>query len=242
MPDYLSSLLQSHTDDKVASELSCLLILYILAQEYEINHYNDALRVCSAFLTSTPPHIKLARRLRKEISRHLKHKMLIRWLIGGTPLGKVMMGLFALLYFVIPISTSLNISESSTIFSIPIGRLAGPIALGILGSIFSILIRISEFSVMDFPDPKVPLLTGLLKPLVGGISALFIVLVLESKILPITVPEAGANYFYLAISFVAGFSERLVTVVITRAEGTVTPTQSKGSVDRRGERQPRRQR
>jgi hypothetical protein len=123
MPDYLSSLLQSQMDDKVESELTSLLNLYIRAQEYEIDRYNDVLRLCAASLTSTPPRIKFVKRIRKEISRHLTHRIIVKWLLGGTPLGKVMMGLFALLYFLIPISLSLKISDSSTVFSVPIEQL-----------------------------------------------------------------------------------------------------------------------
>jgi hypothetical protein len=239
MPDYLSSLLNIQMDNKVESELGSLVILSNRAKKYGVERYNDALMFCAACLTSTPPHIKLAMRIRKEMKIRMLFEKLKYRITGGTPLGRVMLGLAVLVYN--PPIAMIRISDSSTIFSIPVGRLAGPIALGIIGSIFSILTHISEFSIMKFPDPLVPFLTGLLKPM-SGISALFIVLVLESKILPINIPAATATEFYLAISFIAGFSERLVTVVITRAEGAVTDTGGEGSVPRRRERQPRQQR
>jgi hypothetical protein len=204
MSDYLSSLLQAQMDEKVKAELSFLLIIYIRARKYGIDSYNDALRVCAASLTSASPHIECATMIRKEISRLLKSDILTHKLFGSTPLSRVMIGLYVLLFFIIPLSATLKISTTSTVFSIPTERLVGPIALGILGSIFSILTRISEFSTMSFPDPLVPFLLGFLKPMIGGISALFIVLVLESKICYYQYLGTGCRLFLFANIFRGG--------------------------------------
>lgn len=99
-------------------------------------------------------------------------------------------------------------------------------AAGAVGALVSVLSRMSggtdKFSV-DFEVGR-PLLRrlGLYKPLVGSIFGIALYFMLASGLLLTKRPTGDAIYFYGAIAFLAGFSERFTGVVFGEVERLVT--------------------
>ena len=91
---------------------------------------------------------------------------------------------------------------------------------GGLGSIVSMLTRIQSFSSLAGTDRRLLWMIGATRPVIGIAFALFIFAVLQAQILPFNFPEGPkANFEYVALAFIAGFSERLSRGVISTVEG-----------------------
>ncbi|MEL6163071.1 MAG: hypothetical protein AAFR37_04680 [Cyanobacteria bacterium J06628_3] len=75
--------------------------------------------------------------------------------------------------------------------------------------------------------------TGFFRPLVGMFFAIFAVALIESEIFSgifrIAESENHNVYLYMAIAFIAGFSERLVEDLVIRTEKTLTEFTSHSS-------------
>lgn len=79
------------------------------------------------------------------------------------------------------------------------------------------------------PGPLVA--AGALRPLLGALSGTVVYVLLQSKLVPLDVPDGGAGtHFYIAIAIVAGFSERWARGVLA---GTEERIQGAGSADRK---------
>jgi hypothetical protein len=95
---------------------------------------------------------------------------------------------------------------------------------GALGSSVSVIIRAQNMVYGHRPEPLVLFFTGLLKPIIGIAFAIFIFAALESGLISVGSREqTNRTYLYLAISFVAGFSERFVQDILMKTEQAVTP-------------------
>jgi hypothetical protein len=91
---------------------------------------------------------------------------------------------------------------------------------GGLGSIVSILTRIQSFAAFAGTDRRLLWMIGAMRPVIGIAFALFVFAVLQAQILPFNFPEGPqANFEYVALAFIAGFSERLSRGVISSVEG-----------------------
>jgi hypothetical protein len=91
---------------------------------------------------------------------------------------------------------------------------------GGLGSIVSMLTRLQSFAVLAGTDRRLLWMIGAMRPVIGIAFALFIFAVLQAQILPFDFPEGPrANFEYVALAFIAGFSERLSRGVISTVEG-----------------------
>jgi hypothetical protein len=99
---------------------------------------------------------------------------------------------------------------------------------GTFGGVISILTRIQQFDnpkTQKYEDAFLPFLIGLIKPFLGGGFAFFIYLLLNSGISPIEIKGQSASrnfYGFLALAFIAGFSERFVPDLISQVEKTYT--------------------
>lgn len=99
---------------------------------------------------------------------------------------------------------------------------------GTFGGVISILTRIQQFDnpkTQKYEDAFLPLLIGLIKPFLGGGFAFFIYLLLNSGISPIEIKGQSMSrnfYGFLALAFIAGFSERFVPDLISQVEKTYT--------------------
>lgn len=95
---------------------------------------------------------------------------------------------------------------------------------GALGSSISVIVRAQNMVYGQRPEPLVLFFTGLLKPIIGIAFAIFIFAALESGLVSVGNREqTNRTYLYLAISFVAGFSERFVQDILMKTEQTMTP-------------------
>lgn len=118
---------------------------------------------------------------------------------------------------------------------------------GALGGITSTLSRIREYRNDDYTDTVLPVYIGLTRPFVGGAFGILLFVLLSSKLLPLQVGDDSDDtlkkwYGFIAIAFVAGFSERLVKDMISQTEKRFLPEMSqletafKKEVKRKGTR------
>ena len=107
--------------------------------------------------------------------------------------------------------------------------LASVALAGALGGITSTLTRIREYQNNDdYTDTVLPIYIGLIRPFVGGAFGVLLFVLLSSKLLPLQVGDDSDDtlnkwYGFIAIAFVAGFSERLVKDMISQTEGQFLP-------------------
>ena len=64
---------------------------------------------------------------------------------------------------------------------------------------------------------------GALRPLVGALSGTVVYVLLQSRFIPLEIPEGAAGtHFFIAIAIVAGFSERWARGVLAGTEEQIT--------------------
>jgi hypothetical protein len=92
---------------------------------------------------------------------------------------------------------------------------------GTLGGVISILYRLKDFDdtkTQKYDDAFLPYLIGIIKPIVGGSFAFFVFVLLNSGVSPLTVKNQedtkSDTYSFLALAFIAGFSERFALNLI----------------------------
>ncbi|WP_139177277.1 hypothetical protein [Geodermatophilus siccatus] len=107
------------------------------------------------------------------------------------------------------------------------------IAAGGLGAIISVLIRISRGQRLDVDTTQEPFLTclaGSSRTVIGGALGVALYVLLKAEFIPLEIPaasDAAAPYFFTAIAFLAGFSERWAQDTIVRS--TPLATSASGS-------------
>lgn len=117
----------------------------------------------------------------------------------------------------------------------PLGFLAQIFILGAIGGVVSLLLseRSLGEGVTSFYYGKIGLL---IKPALGAVGAVIVYFLFESKLLFHVADAAGGNaaatgviklavtrnYFYYALAFLSGFSERFFTTTVARLEGRLT--------------------
>ena len=99
------------------------------------------------------------------------------------------------------------------------------ISVGALGSTISMIVRIQEFDSAEknYNDPSIPILIGIYRPLIGASFSLFIFSLVSAEIISIqhlVQTPSKKMFFYISISFVAGFSERFARSLIQKTEET----------------------
>jgi hypothetical protein len=101
---------------------------------------------------------------------------------------------------------------------------------GALGSVISILTRINQFDTKQsefsqYADPLLPIFTGAFKPIIGSSFGLLFFALINSGIITIQSISDGndrtRDFFFCAVAFIVGFSERLATDVIRKTENTI---------------------
>lgn len=180
-----------------------------------------AAEVAAIALCSTPKKPKLARELVKKIKNRIR---LYQWL--GSPSVAVAFGLSLFFYLLAPFSLLIVDQVRHIDFEELLGTSLGMLLLvslaGALGSIVSVLIRVQNPSFKSKVWEPIPsVFTGLFKPIVGVAFAIFVFAIFNSGIIPVDImgPDNGPkeNAFFLAVAFVAGFSERFAKDI---AKGT----------------------
>lgn len=95
---------------------------------------------------------------------------------------------------------------------------------GAIGSSISVIVRAQNVVKERRAEPLSLFFTGLLKPIVGIAFALFMFAALESGLVSVGNREqTNRTYLYLAIAFVAGFSERFVQDILIKTEQSILP-------------------
>jgi len=225
LADRAHSELKPGLDKQLQIELGNLLGLFP-----RIAKSSDAIlprlaKIATAALLSESPNLGLAKKLREGIEKRLNlESSLIRSAIRGkSPAVRVVLGLGVLLYFVIPalVVSSAWWKHFDTIFGIETEMLGLVAFSGALGSIVSIMVRLHQFEDASNANHAIQFFTGLFKPIVGSAFALFIFVVLSSGLIPVAIQTEKARYFFAALSFVAGFSERFAQDVVTKTETSV---------------------
>ncbi len=129
--------------------------------------------------------------------------------------------------------TADNRTETSTealaddrIFTTSFSLILLAVAMGALGSTISVIVRATTFIRQAQENDNDLFLTGFFRPFVGMSFAIFCVALVEagifSGIFDLTNrKDTDRTYFYVAIAFVAGFSERLVRDVVLKTEDTI---------------------
>ncbi|MEM6752158.1 MAG: hypothetical protein AAF630_04110 [Cyanobacteria bacterium P01_C01_bin.38] len=100
------------------------------------------------------------------------------------------------------------------------------VSMGALGSAISVIVRANKFIETGKEGKSDLFFTGFFRPIVGMSFAIFAVALIESGVFSgifrIAERENRNVYLYMAIAFVAGFSERLVEDVVLKTENTLT--------------------
>ncbi len=187
-------------------------------------------RIAIHSLLANEPNLELAKRISKRLDTSLKARSSLLSTVtrSGNPAVRVVFGLFVLMYMVLPVLllVSLRASRYDTVIGIKIELLYLVTSMGALGSIVSILVRLHQFTEVATKNHAIMFFTGLFKPIVGASFALFIFATLNSGLLPLTIQQDKMQYFFAALSFVAGFSERFAQDIAVKAESAVGANRS----------------
>jgi hypothetical protein len=93
---------------------------------------------------------------------------------------------------------------------------------GTVGAAVSMMTRVTRGSLDDSyrAGQVLLILAAVFRPLIGLVFAFIIYALIQGKLTPFITPPTDANvgYFYIAIGFIAGFSERLVPRLIASTE------------------------
>jgi hypothetical protein len=212
--------IKSGQDEPVQLELARLVkILRYLYEEPSLSAIARA-EITAKALLQDQPDVKLASQsldsleidLRPTLRRHSAPTL-------------VLFGLGSLLYFGIPSGYFLfrSLSNIKDILGINVSMLIGVALAGALGSVVSIMVRLQDFVSVSVKDRTVIFFTGFFKPIVGMSFAMFVFTCLNAGILPLSIKmdSASAGYFFLALGFISGFSERFAQDVASRVENSI---------------------
>jgi hypothetical protein len=162
------------------------------------------------------PKLTFAKNLRKSLQRYLHvpfWRVASQFLVSRSPATSVIAGLLVVFFITLPLYLIYLpgfLATSPAIFGIDSQRLVLVGVAGALGSIVSIMVRLKDFVVSTrINDPMQFFFTGCFKPVVGAAFAIFAYALISSELIPIRLPDPNnESFFFLAISFIAGFSER----------------------------------
>jgi hypothetical protein len=92
--------------------------------------------------------------------------------------------------------------------------------VGALGSVISIMLRIrgTDITYVETTDPVLFFFFALFKPVIGAAFALFIYAAISSGLLPLDTSSPSVPWLYIAVAFIAGFSERFVKDFMSSTE------------------------
>ena len=215
-------------EESLQEELATLLKLLPELDGSHNERYIPLIEIAVLSLLSERPNLTLAKGIREDIVDRVHRSPLVMMIRGGgSPPTRVILGLGSLLYFVIPFLILLPTFLTQTnIFGLEFSPLILVAISGAIGSIVSIMVRIQDFETLKNSDPSLLFFTGLFKPVIGTAFALFVFMTLNSGLIPIIVNATNPQYFFIALAFVSGFSERFAKDIVTRTEETIVAVQS----------------
>ncbi len=206
-------------DVRVQRELGELITIFPALALVKNKAFIDEADMLVIALLQQPPNIELAKKIRRRLGRQIRRDRLI----NSSPASAVSVGLAVVAYFMLPVAYLLTVVILAlgvdTYLGVPIHTYAIVFAFGATGSMVSIMVRIQQFTYAQYKNSLSLFLTGLFRPIIGIGFAFFIFAALESGIITITFPPGKDAFFYAAISFIAGFSERFGQNIARKAEG-----------------------
>jgi hypothetical protein len=223
----ISRRLSQGLDEEVQNEMASLLILLPELSSTQHRQLIPLAEVAVAALLADKPNVVLVRHIREDLEARIHRSPLLHLLRGGgTPPTLVILGLGTLLYFAIPflVFYGRQLLGQELVFGVESAVVALVALSGALGSIVSIMVRIRDFGSSQHADPSILFFTGFFKPVIGTAFALFVFAVLKAGILPIALEVEKSHFFFAALAFVSGFSERFASDVATRTEDVVRST------------------
>jgi hypothetical protein len=234
-------------NEEVQAELARVIVLLRYFRNAEYSYLVGLVEVAIAALLVEPPNLTLARGIREEVEREIRRSQNIFAAIGSarTPAVRVVLGFGVLLYFLLPLFMVYVVGPGrsralpETLLNMKTGLLLLVAIMGALGSVVSIMVRIQDFAQLRSADPAVLFFTGLFKPIIGTSFALFVFAVLKAALIPIKIDESVEQYFFMAISFISGFSERFASDIASTTErqiGTVASRTGASAGDSAGAR------
>jgi len=208
----------------IQSELAHLLALLPHVAASGDHLLIGSVRLALSSLIGCHPNVIFGRNTRLHVAQRLGIYPSLRWALMSSPIPsvRVMTGLLVLVALALPllVATVYLLRAHFEHLNEPTLDLDDFILFGIFGvagSVVSIMVRIDEFNRWP-PDPSILFFTGLFKPIIGFFFAIFVLLALNSGIVQIGIAEERQVYFFLAISFIAGFSERFARDIATQTE------------------------
>lgn len=218
----------SATDENVQKELAYLLGLLPAVERTGQMTLIETLSVAVSNLATSAPNLTFAKEVREKLQKDAKlsNNPFRRIFLSDSPAVRVILGLGLLLYFVIPLSPFLFhwLDGEAQLFGVETRLIIFVALCGATGSIVSIMVRIRDFSNDLEVDPAILFFTGFFKPIIGLSFALFIFSLIKAGLLPLKFQGGGEEFFYLALAFMSGFSERLAKDAVEKVEEKVVGT------------------
>lgn len=212
-------------DPKIQKDLARLVNLLPLLEMADDPVLDAQAQLIADCLLTDDPKVELAQPTLKRLSERLRARTspIPQAIRNGSPAVRVVLGLAVLMYFVLPLSMAALpfLSQYDTVFGVKIETLGLVSFFGALGSIVSIMVRLHDLANVKTPDSSILFFTGLFKPIVGTAFALFLFSLISSGLLPVAIQSDKAQFFFAAMSFLAGFSERLVHDVVAKTESSI---------------------
>jgi hypothetical protein len=94
------------------------------------------------------------------------------------------------------------------------------LSAGAIGATVSVMIRITrgqKFDVDSTQGLAMTMLAGAFRPVVGAVLGASLYVLLLAGLLPLEIPQESAGYFFAAVGFLGGFSERWAQDTIVRS-------------------------
>jgi hypothetical protein len=242
----LLSLIDEATDAEVQVEASrlttCLVDLGPAASSGDLTLIESGV----AALKAKGANIQVAKfvRNRLEIAHRNKKSGLVPWIsrkLGDSPVYAMLVGVVSsAVIWAVAFGATLAISafwmeHTGANYIMPIDETKPLVFAAFIGSLVSLLSRVDEFANLYIFDPFLVFLNAFLKPLIGTAVALTIYAIFKSGVVQVSgitlaVSGDGYRYIFWALGFLAGFSERLASDLIARAQTVVgRPSEKKES-------------
>ena len=220
------TLTPSELTEQTHQELANLVTLRLDIQRIEPTQkvlqreVDAAISLSIAALETDPPSLDFARTIRKDIEGRVAYAGGAGRVVAG---AMVSAGLALVIAVIISVGVPFGLPDTKAIpfMGATVWDLWWYGLIGAFGGVVSILLRIPDFARLNRHEASVQFLAGVFRGVIGGFFALFTYFVLRSGALGLTVKVTGEQEtaaFYVAICFLAGFSERLAPTLANRSE------------------------
>ncbi|MFA4903997.1 MAG: hypothetical protein WC600_14785 [Desulfobaccales bacterium] len=244
--DFKKALLQQQD---VACQDELAQFIQLLSELGSDESLTGEMELAAQALLQDKPNASLASKIRVHIQSRLKQKKSL--LKGASPASQVFLGVltFLGLFFLLFVGLPIIIGSLAYVSGIVLQQwtavskwawdptvvfgawssawqgIPAPLKFagfaGAAGGITSLMVRMPDFARLRDADFAVLFSSGFFRPLIGLVFAIFVVLIIESGILAVTVAPDKKNAFNVILGFIAGFSEIFARDILTKAEQTV---------------------